>query len=112
MIKTNTEYEKLLEKYNYLNCVKLDDPDSRPQIPIHAVLDASDYATIKTTTAQRIGLPDQPVAKRTLLGWTVMFPGREEADSPVLLTKSANMDYEQLCAFDILGLADRHENDQ
>jgi hypothetical protein len=42
----------------------------------------------------------------------VMSPGREEVDSPILLTKTANTDYEQLCALDVLGLADSNENDQ
>ena len=90
----------------------LDDSDNRPEIPIHVVLGASDYAMIKTTTAQRVGLPGQPIAEKTLLGWTIMSPGREEVDSPILLTKSANTDYEQLCALDGLGLADSNENDR
>ena len=67
---------------------------------------------IKTTTAQNVGLPDQPIAERTLFGWTVMSPGREETDDPILLTKAANTDYEQLCALDVLGLVDSKENDQ
>ena len=47
MIIKNPEYGKLRGKYSHLNGIKLDDPDSRPQIPIHAVLGASDYAMIK-----------------------------------------------------------------
>jgi hypothetical protein len=108
----NPGYAKLLEKYNHLKGAKFDDRDSRPQIPIHIVLGASDYAMIKTTTAQRVGLPGQPIAERTLLGWTVMSPGSENVDSPILLTKSATTDYKQLCALDVLGLADSNENDQ
>ena len=41
-----------------------------------------------------------------------MLPGRERAGSPILLTQSASTDYEQLCALDLLGIADNHENDQ
>ena len=111
MIK-NPQYAKLLVKYDHLKGAKLDDRDSRPEIPIHIVLGASDYAMIKTTTAQKVGLPGQPIAERTLFGWTVMSPGREETDGPILLTKAANTDYEQLCALDVLGLADSNENDQ
>ena len=48
----------------------------------------------------------------TLLGWTLMSSGREEKDGPALLTRSTSTDYEQLCALDVLGLADTHENDQ
>ena len=112
MTVKNPEYTKLLQKFSYLRGTKLNDPDSRAQIPIHVVLGASDYAMIKTTTAQRVGLPGQPIAERTLLGWTVMFPGSEEVDSSIMLTRSTSTDYEQLFALDVLGLADSSEDDQ
>ena len=41
-----------------------------------------------------------------------MSPGREDVSSPLLLTPSVSADYEQLCALDVLGLADTPENDQ
>ena len=41
-----------------------------------------------------------------------MSPGREDVHSPVLVMQSALKDYGQLCALDVLGLADIHENDQ
>ena len=108
----NPNYETLLSKYSHLKGVKIEDNDTRPQIPIHVVLGASEYATIKTSTAQRVGKPGQPVAEKTLLGWTLMSPGREDVGSPLLLTQSALVDYEQLCSLDVLGLADSHKNDQ
>ena len=108
----NPNYPSLLSKYSHLKGVNIDDDDTRPQIPIHIVLGASEYATIKTSTAQSVGKPGQPVAGKTLLGWTVMSPGREDVGSPVLLTQSAFTDYEQLCSLGVLGLADTHENDQ
>ena len=49
----NPNYAHLLEKYKHLNGAKFEDPDTRTQIPIHLVLGASDYAKIKTTTAQK-----------------------------------------------------------
>ena len=51
----NPRYAKLLDKYSHLRGAKLDDPDNRPEIPIHVVLGASDYAMIKTTTAKESG---------------------------------------------------------
>ena len=40
-------------------------------------------------------------------------PGSEDVDSPILLTESVTTDYEQLCALDVLCLADSsNENDQ
>ena len=108
----NPNYPSLLSKYSHLKGVKIEENDARPQIPIHVMLGASEYATVKTSTAQRVGKPGQPVAEKTLLGWTLMSPGREDVGSPMLLTQSALTDYEQLCILDVLGLADTHENDQ
>ena len=67
----NPNYATLLRKYSHLNGVKIEDNDTRPQIPIHVVSGGSDYATIKTSTAQRVG---KSVAEKTLLGWTLMSP--------------------------------------
>ena len=61
----NPNYATLLSKYSHLKGVKIEDNDTRPQIPIHVVLGASEYATIKTSTAQRVGKPGQPVAENT-----------------------------------------------
>ena len=52
------------------------------------------------------------MAEKTHLGWTIMPPGQEDQESRVFLTQSALTDYEQLCALDVLGLTDSHENDQ
>ena len=107
----NPNYAYLLEKLKHLNGAKFEDPDTCNEIPIHLVLGVSDYAKIKTTAALKVGLPGEQVAKKTLLGWTVMTPGKER-EGPILLTQSTTLDYEQLCSLDVLGLADRHENDQ
>ena len=70
----NPYYATLLSKYNHLKGVKIEDNDTRPQIPIHVVSGASVYATIKTSIAQRVGKPGQHVAVKTRLGWTFMSP--------------------------------------
>ena len=41
-----------------------------------------------------------------------MSPGSEDVANPILLTQSSTTDYEQLCALDVLCLADSPENDQ
>ena len=82
------------------------------ELPIHVVLGVNEYAAIKTRTAAQVGIPGQPVAARTQLRWIMMSHGREEFTSPLLLTQSTSRDYEQLCALDVLGLADVPENDQ
>lgn len=53
----NPNYATLLSKCSHLKGVNIDGYDSRPQIPIHVVLGASEYATIKTSTAQRVENP-------------------------------------------------------
>ncbi|XP_028419027.1 uncharacterized protein LOC114544609 [Dendronephthya gigantea] len=113
MMITNPEFKSLCQKYDHLKEVEVnEDPKNRDQIPVHVVLGASEYATIKTRSAQKVGQPGQPVAERTLLGWTLMSSGKEDKDSPVLFAQSTSNDYEQLCSLDVLGLADKHENDQ
>ena len=97
----NPNYATLLSKYSHLKGVKIEDNDTRPQIPIRVVLEASEYATIKTSTAQRVGKPGQPVAEKTRLGWTLMS-----------LRRDVIVDYEWLCSLDVLGLAYGHKNDQ
>ena len=108
----NPNYATLLRKYSHLRGLKTEDNNTRPQIPTQVVLGASEYATIKTSKAQRVGKPGQPVAEKTLLGWTLMSPEREDVGIPVLLTQSALVHYEELCSLDVLGLTDTHENDQ
>ena len=76
----NPNYATLLSKYSHLKGINIDDNDSRPQIPIHVVLGASEYATIKTSTAQRVGKSGQSVAEKTLLEWTLMSPRREDLE--------------------------------
>lgn len=108
----NFNYASLIDKFSHLKGVKVNDHDDRPQVPIHVVLGASEYATIKMTAAQSVGKPGQPVAERTLIGWTIMSPGSKDVANPILLTQSTSADYEQLCALDVLGLADTPENNQ
>ena len=108
----NPRYEELLSKYNHLKGVKISESEDKPQLTIHVVLGVNEYATIKTTTAARVGTPGQPIAEHTRLGWIMMSPGRGDVANPLLLTRSTSTDYEQLCALDVLGLADSPENDQ
>lgn len=92
MLLQNPKYEELKRKYQHL--VRMDDEGSKPLLPVHLLLGASEYAKIKTVTPP------------TALGWTIMSPGHEDSTIPMLLTHSANLDYEQLCRLDVLGLFD------
>ena len=54
----------------------MSDTDQKDELPFHVVL-ASEYATIKIKTSARVGLPGQPVAEKTLLGWTILKQSQE-----------------------------------
>ena len=54
----------------------------------------------------------EPVAELTQLGWFLMSPGKEFDQKRMLLTQTNQLDYEQLCRLDVLGLEDAPEHDQ
>ena len=90
----------------------MDDKDSKPVLPIHLILGASEYSRIKTVTKPKIGNPGEPVAELTAFGWSMMSPGKEVNLSNTYLTRTSFGDYEQLCNLDVLGLEDRAQGDQ
>ena len=108
----NPHYQKLIESYNHLEGVCMEDNSLKPFLPVHLILGASAYATIKTTEAARVGLPGELVAEKTKFGWTIMSPGKEFDHSEMLLTQTSQVDYEDLCRMDVLGLEDKPEHDQ
>eukprot|EP00112_Aurelia_sp_Birch-Aquarium-sp1_P013324 Seg2820.4 transcript_id=Seg2820.4/GoldUCD/mRNA.D3Y31 product="hypothetical protein" protein_id=Seg2820.4/GoldUCD/D3Y31 len=108
----NPQYGRLIEQHQHLKEVIMDDKDRKPELPIHMIVGASEYAKIKTETKPRKGDPGEPVAELTALGWTVMSPGKEADLSSIYLTRSSTADYEDLCRLDVLGLEDRTSDDQ
>lgn len=112
MTLANPKYIELKKKYPHLSDVEIDDTDTKPHLPVHLVLGASEYARIKTSTPPKMALSGQPVAEKTTLGWTIMSPGHENESNPTFLTQSTNVDFEQLCRLDVLGLSDAAANDQ
>ena len=77
------------------------DNDEKPELPVHLILGASEYARIKTETKPKIGQPSEPVAELTKFGWTILSPGKEtNLTTKMLLTQTASPDYEQLCRLD------------
>ena len=47
---TTDNYEAVIAKYPHLEGVKVRDRDNKPQLPVHVVLGAGEYARIKTGT--------------------------------------------------------------
>ncbi|XP_028405750.1 uncharacterized protein LOC114528320 [Dendronephthya gigantea] len=108
----NPSYAEKINQYPHLEGVVMDDNDSKPVLPIHLILGASEYSRIKTDTKPKIGNPGEPVAELTALGWSLMSPGKEMNLSNTYLTRTSFGDYEQLCNLDVLGLEDRAQGDQ
>lgn len=66
----------------------MDDTDQKPELPIHLVLGAGEYAKIKTGSMLTVGQPGEPIAELTRFGWTVMSPGKEVDLTPMFLTQT------------------------
>ena len=106
------KYEELINKYKHLSGVHMDDKDTKPQLPIHLMLGASEYSRIKTSTSPKIALSGQPAAEKTTLSWTIMSLGHEHEAGITFFTQSTSVYFEQLSRLDVLGLADSSTNDQ
>lgn len=90
----------------------MNDRDEKPELPVHIILGASEYAKIKTETRPKIGRPGEPVAELTKFGWTIMSPGKEVDLSNMFLMQTAAADFEQLCKVDVLEVTNQAETNQ
>eukprot|EP00794_Sanderia_malayensis_P001691 gene1691-biopygen1548 len=85
----------------------MDDNDTKPELPKHIIIGASDYARIKTAEKPRIEKKGEPVAELTALGTTIMSPGKEADLSSIYLTRRSSTNHENLCRQGALGLEDK-----
>ena len=108
----NPKYQRLIGTYSHLSGVKMDDTDTKSEPPIHAIIGAGVYAKIKTNSRPRIGKQGEPVVEETKLRWIILSPGEVVDTATMLLTQTGQVDYEQLCRLDVLGLADKKQHDQ
>ena len=112
LLLENPQYKEVLAKHQHLRGVHIDDVDERNHLPVHLILGANDFAKIRTGERLRVGRRGDPVAEYTRFGWTLMSPGAETELSPVYLALNSTVDYDRLCALDVLGLADNPTGDQ
>ena len=112
MTLKNPGYKSLLEKYPHLEGVVMDDKDDKINLPVHLILGISECTRRSTAEAPRISGEWDPVATHTKLDWTIASPGQEFDISAMSLTQTSQVDYEELCMLDVLGLADRPAGDQ
>ena len=112
LVLENPGYEQVIEANPHLKGVRMDDVDTKKMLPVHIILEANDFAKIRTGERLRVGRRGDPVAEFTRFGWTIMSPGADSGLSPALLAVNSNADYEKLCTLDVLGLADSATGDQ
>ena len=67
----------------------------------------NEYNRLKTQERPRKGLPGNPTAELTKLGWVVLLPGKENASTNILFTKTSLHDYENVCSLDCLGIEEK-----
>ena len=108
----NPQYNDKIKMFLHLAGVTMDDEDTKPELPIHLILGASEYSRIKTQTKPKIGKAGEPIAELTTLGWTMMSAGKEVGLTSAYLTRTSSADYEQLCSLDVLGLEDKADRNQ
>ena len=102
MYVSNPKYEKMISSYKHLEGVKMDDNDTKQDLPIHIILGNSDFTKIKTKEIPRVGNVGEPVAEFTKLGWMIMSPGHEP--QPRMYLTQSLQDYDRLCNLDVLGV--------
>ena len=103
---SNPNYEKIIREYKHLISVKMDEYDTKSDLPIHLILGIGEYARIRTRTKPLVGKEGEPIAEQTKFGWVIMSPGVEFDQSTMLLTTTSQADFERLCR---LGLEDTSE---
>ena len=106
LLLENPHYKEILQKFSHLRGVHMDDDDEKELLPVHLILGANDYAKIRTSESLRVGISGEPVAEHTKFGWSIMSPGAVQQVSLACLATNSATDYENLCALDVLGLAD------
>ena len=102
----NPKYKAIIDQYKHLAGIKINDNDTKPELPIHMILGASDYARIKVAERPRVGSPGEPVAELTRFGWIIMSPENEIDLDNLMLSRTSLPDYEKLCNLDVLGVQD------
>ena len=105
----NPNYRELQNTYPHLRDITLNDYNSKSQLPIHVVLGVNEYTKIKTPERARIGLPGEPIAELTKLGWYIISPGKENDIANILFSQTSIHDYEKLCSLDCLGVSEKQD---
>ena len=100
----NPHYKDIIQTYTHLQGVQMEDSDNKEYLPAHVMLGASEYANIKTKGDVKVGQKGEPVVEYTTFGWVIIAGSKKKASKCLMLTRSAEADYTELCSLDVLGL--------
>ena len=106
----NPHYRDIIQTYTHLEGVQMEDSDNKEYLLVHVILGASEYATIKTKGNVKVGQKGEPVAEYTAFGWVIIAGGKKRTSNYLMLTRSAEADYAELCSLDVLGLKEDVSN--
>ena len=56
----NPKYNEIIETYDHLKGIKMNERDTKPEFPVPVILGASDYVKIKMQKGPRVGKINQP----------------------------------------------------
>ena len=87
----------IITKYQHLKGVEIDDTDIKPELPIDLILEASEFAKIKTiffSFSTKGEEPEEQIQEFISIGSTLMYPGADTNLSSVYLTRKSSSDYE------------------
>ena len=98
----NPKYNKMIETYDHLKGIKMNERDTKPESPIHVILGANDYVETKMQKCLRVGKINEAIAEQTKMGWFIMSPSRESDFVSLLYTRISVSDFDRLCDIDVL----------
>ena len=103
----NPGYQNLQNSYQHLKDIKINVDNKKLELPVHVLFGVNDYTRIKTQERPRVGLPGDSIAELTKVGWVNLLPGKENASTNILFTKTSLHDYEN--SLDCLSIKEKHE---
>ena len=67
----------MIETYDHFKGIKMNERDTKPELPILIILGLSDYVKIKMRKYPRVCKINEPIAEQTKVGRVIMSPGRD-----------------------------------
>ena len=98
----------MIETYDHLKGLQMNERDTKPELTIHVILGARDYVKIKMQKCPRVAKINEAIAEQTKMGWVIMFPGRKSDLVSSLYTRTSVSDFDILCDIDVLGVEENH----